>query len=229
MSPDVNNPATPSVYLFLDEGGNLVFSPKGTAYFTMSVVRMRRPFPLDSLLAQLRFDLIESGMNKEYFHATEDEQSTRDNVFRLIQTALPAFRVDAIVVEKRKAAPKVREVPRFYPEIMAYLLRYAINSVIKSGEYSKVFVITDRLPIQQKKRAIEKAIKTTLAKMLPRGMPYRVIHHDSKSCCGLQIADYLNWAIFRKWESGDRRSYDLIRSAVRSEFEIYRHGHTNWY
>jgi len=33
--------------------------------------------------------------------------------------------------------------------------------------------------------------------------------------------DYCNWAIYRKWKDDDRRSYNLIAPAVRSEFDIF--------
>ena len=50
---------------------------------------------------------------------------------------------------------------------------------------------------------VKKAVKMTLAKMLPKGVRYRVLHHDSKSNLDLQIADYCNWVIYRKWDRGD--------------------------
>jgi hypothetical protein len=75
----------------------------------------------------------------------------------------------------------------------------------------------------------QKAVKETLTEMLPDQMKYRVLHHASKSSFGLQVADYCNWAIFRKWERGDTRSYDLIRSRVKSEFEIFRTGTRKYY
>ena len=36
-------------------------------------------------------------------------------------------------------------------------------------------------------------------------------------------------AIFKKWESGDERSYVLIRDKIESEFNLYRDGATNYY
>ncbi len=76
---------------------------------------------------------------------------------------------------------------------------------------------------------MEKAIKTTLADMLPTTARYRLLHHDSKSNFQLQIADYCNWAIYRKWSRNDLRSYDLIKGAVKSEFEIFKAGTTIYY
>lgn len=42
-------------YIFLDEGGDLVFAPHGSRYFTLTGVLMKRPFPLESALTELRF------------------------------------------------------------------------------------------------------------------------------------------------------------------------------
>ena len=59
-----------------------------------------------------------------------------------------------------------------------------------------------------------------LKKMLPSGCRFRVLHHASMSNMGLQLADYCNWAIFRKWESGDCVFYDALREGIKSELEI---------
>ena len=94
---------------------------------------------------------------------------------------------------------------------------------------SEVIVVTDELPLKKKRKAIEKAVKTTLKRMLPSDTKHRVIHHDSRSCCGLQVADYLNWAVYRKWKDGDQRSYRVVKPAIKSEFPIFRRGNKNWY
>ncbi|WP_448508115.1 DUF3800 domain-containing protein, partial [Immundisolibacter sp.] len=70
----------------------------------------------------------------------------------------------------------------------------------------EVIVITDTIPIQKKRQAVEKAIKGALSAMLPAGMRYRILHHASRSHYGLQVADYCNWAVFRKWQKGSRNS-----------------------
>jgi hypothetical protein len=51
-----------------------------------------------------------------------------------------------------------------------------------------------------------------------------VLHHASKSNLELQVADYCNWAIYRKWTNGDVRSYDIIKDAIRGEFDISETG-----
>ena len=144
-----------------------------------------------------------------------------------VLTHLGGSRVDTLIVEKRKTGPALRSEDRFYPEMLGYLLRFIVER--KIGGFTKLIVFTDRIPVQRKRQAVEKAVKQTLSKMLPPGVTYRVLHHDSKSNFGLQIADYLTWAVYRKWDRDDARSYDLIRTFVRSEFDIFRTGTTFYY
>ena len=58
-------------YLFLDEGGDLNFKGNGSRFFTVSSLATRRPFELAGVLADLRFDVIEEGLDIEYVHASE--------------------------------------------------------------------------------------------------------------------------------------------------------------
>ena len=164
----------------------------------------------------------------EYFHASENAQPVRNRVFDIIKRNLDGVRVDALVVEKRKTGPALQPVEAFYPRMLGYLLRYILEKH-DLKLFREVIVFTDSLPVQKKREAVEKAIKTTLAKLLPATARYRLLHHDSKSNLDLQIADYSTWAIYRKWNGGDARSYQHIQSAVKSEFDIFRTGTKFYY
>jgi hypothetical protein len=131
-------------------------------------------------------------------------------------------------VEKRKTGPTLQILERFYPKMIGYLIRYVLEPR-NLKDYTEVIVITDSIPVSRKREAVEKAVKQTLSRMLPAGTKYRILHHASKSCVSLQVADYCSWAIFRKWERGDSRSYELIRAGIRSEFNIFRSGSRYYY
>lgn len=216
------------LYIFLDEAGNLDFSVKGTKYFQLAALTKERPFNAYKELTELKYDLVEVGTNLEYFHASENAQPVRNRVFDIIQRNLDGVQIDALIVEKRKTGPALQPVERFYPQMLGYLLRYILGQYDLS-RFKEVIVITDALPLKKKKEAIEKAIRQTLAHMLPVNARYRVLHHESKSNLDLQIADYCNWALFRKWKDNDLRSYQVIAPAVRSEFDIFRTGTRSYY
>lgn len=141
---------------------------------------------------------------------------------------IDAIQVDALIIEKAKTGPALRGEKKFYPKMLGYLLRYILER-ISFAQIDEVLVITDTLPVQKKRSAVEKAIKMTLAAMLPAGCKYRIMHHASKSTIGLQVADYCNWAIWKKWEGGDDYFYRKIEKAVRSEFDIFSSGRTLYY
>lgn len=216
------------LYIFLDEGGGFDFSPSGTKYFTLTSLTTRRSFPWDLTFPPLKYDLIEEGLDLEYFHASEDRQKVRDQVFSLIEDCLDTTRIDSLIVEKRKTAPALQPLVKFYPRMLGYLLQYVFQGV-DSSQYEEVVVLTDRLPVKKKRQAVEKAIKTTLSNILPATVNYRVLHHESRSCIGLQVVDYCNWAIYRKWTKSDPRSYNRIKSSIRSEFDIFKSGQTYYY
>ena len=112
--------------------------------------------------------------------------------------------------------------------MIGYLLPYVIKGYDLSL-FEKIIVFTDSIPINRKRKAIEKAIKQTLAKKLPANVTYEIFHHVSKSNYDLQIVDYCNWAVYRKWEMQDDRSHKIIQSVIRSEFDIFRKGTTYYY
>ncbi len=218
----------PFLYVFLDEAGNFDFSPTGTKYFILSAVSKIRPFPHYEELTDLKYELIEDGRDIEYFHASEDSQMVRNRVFEIIHKHLSRMRIDSIIVEKRKTGLSLRSEEKFYPKMMGYLLRYILENHDLST-FHEVIVITDRIPVRKKEKAITKAIKIVLVEMLPENCRYRVLHHDSKSNFNLQIADYCSWAIYKKWNANDERSHSRINTAVKSEFEIFKDGKIFYY
>jgi len=215
------------LYVFLDEAGDFDFSVNGSKYFVITAGTIARPFPWDDKLARLKYDLIERGLPIEYFHASGDRQEVRDRVFKVIESEISNLRLDSLVVEKRKTAPLLQEPQRFYPEMMKYLLQYVLKG-LKSDEYAGIVIVTDRIPLHKKRDAVEKALKHEVKAMLP-STRYVVLHHASMSCPSLQAVDYCNWAIFRKWRDDDMRSYSIIQSAIRSEFDIFKVGQTYYY
>lgn len=208
-------------YIFLDEAGNFDFSPKGTRYFVLTSVSTRRPFAAHGPLDDYKHDCLEFGLDSEYFHCADDNARVRGRVFELIAGHLDGLCIDSLVVEKAMTDPALREDRRFYPEMLGYLLGFVLPREIESGA-DEVIVITDRIPVQKKRQAIEKAIQQSLARMLPAGMKYRILHHTSRSHYGLQVADYCCWAVFRKLQRGETEHYDRIKSAVRGEYDFLR-------
>ncbi|WP_438990693.1 DUF3800 domain-containing protein [Lentibacter sp.] len=231
MTDELSSCVLPTLYIFLDEGGNFDFSPTGSKYFTLTCVSLYRPFTLHTVLDTYKYDLIEHRLDPriemEYFHCADDNKFVRGKVFSMLASSVPHDSVDSVVIEKRKTGPALQPPEKFYPKMLSYLLKYAVEKAPHG--VGEVVVITDRIPVAKKRNAIEKAVKILLVSMLPAGTPYRVMHHSSRAHYGLQIADYFNWAIYRKWEQGDDRSHKTIAHQIRSEFDIFMKGSRHYY
>lgn len=207
------------VYVFLDESGNLDFGVKGTRYFVLTSVSMKRPFEINDALDCYAYDCIENGLDIEYFHCYNDNRRVRRVVFDLITQRLESLEIDCLVVEKSSVTSELRTGERFYPEMFERLLRLVVRSIMSQSDLGEIIVITDTVPINKGRRAVEKTIQTTLGRELP-GLQHRTFHHQSRSHYGLQIADYCSWAVFRKWEVGDRAWFDRLQPAIRRESVI---------
>jgi len=216
------------LYIFIDEGGNLDFSNTGTAYFTLTALSRIRPFATNLPLLNLKYDLWEQGIDFEYFHATTDTQHTRDRVFGILATQLKEFNIDSIIVDKRKTNPSLREHHLFYQKVFELLLNYIFERY--QGKFNRIFIVTDEIPVNKKRSEVQKAIKAYIAARAGKVKGfYTIQHYSSKSDLNLQIVDYFNWAIFRKWERNDSRSYKLIQGALASEFDVFAIGKTYYY
>lgn len=208
---DTNVELSP-LYLFLDEGGNLDFTSSGTKFFTLTSVTTIRPFNYVSQLDTLKHDLLESKIDLTHFHATDDRQAVRNQFFNILQQQ--SFSIDSIIIEKSKV--ELNDILKFYFYALEHLFQI-ITKNLATELNREVIVITDSLPIQKKRKAFEKSIKMALANM---PIKFHILHHPSKTNFGLQIADYCNWAIYRKWAGNDLRSYELIKDKIRTEIEI---------
>jgi hypothetical protein len=92
------------------------------------------------------------------------------------------------------------------------------------SQYVEVIAVLDQFDYKKKRGAIEGAVKTNLKAVLPKGYRFRIMHHESRSSFGLQIADYCCWAIYRKWSRNDPRSYRYIQTRIENEFDLFGTG-----
>jgi hypothetical protein len=217
------------LYVFIDVSGNYDFSPAGTMsiVITSTVCSDINPGVLE--LYAVKHEVIDQGIDIEYFHAAEDRQPVRDRVFNVI-SGLTNIRIDSIIVEKSKVDPSLRPLNRLYPTMVEYLLQYPFDPRgIDVTRFDKVLIFMDRESARpREKEALTKAVKLSLARH-SRGVPYALSMHSSASHPYLQIVDYCSWAVYVKWERGELRPFNQIKNLVKSEFLIYQNKKAKWY
>ena len=216
-----------TLYVFLDESGNFDFSIKGTKYFILSGLSCYRPFEWYHDFIDLKFNLLENFNGVEEFHCTEDKQLVRNQVFSILEKYQASFRIDSVIVQKNKVNPSIRNQDQLYPLMLKILLSYIVKNYNKE-KISQLVFITDELPVKKSKETITKGIKLNLDESFGK-KPYKIFHWNSKSTIGLQAVDYACWAIQKKWNVKDFRSYDKVKKSIQSEFDVFRSGDVEYY
>ena len=215
------------VYVFADECGNFDFSrkPGASTHFILTTVTADGCHSGDDLL-KLRRDLAWQGMGLGTdFHATTDEQAIRDRVFQVITTQ--NIRVDATILEKAKADPKIRPTEaRFYKYAWWLHLKHVAPRVVAPND--ELLVVGASLGTNKRRKAFHAAVEDVVAQVSP-AVTRRVASWQGVSDPCLQVADYCAWAIQRKWERGDARSHALIQHLIKSEFAPFAVGTKLWY
>ncbi len=212
--------------MYFDEAGNFDFSPSGSKFFVMTCVVTRRPFAPHADLLDIKYDCLENGLDLDRFHATVDKQAVRDRVFEAITAHLDDFQTYSVVIRKNRANPSIRDERRFYPLVFDWLTKYACPRSLKGIDH--IVAVTDRIPVARKQGEVKQALKSALKNHLG-DRSYSLFHHESRGDLNLQIADYICWAIQRKWERNDERSYILIDRSIVGEGDLFANGHEEYY
>ena len=219
------------LFAFIDESGNDDFTPRGTAMWVLTSLLLLDPQVARDELFDLKHDVLDAGIDLSHFHAAEDKQLVRDRVFDILNPLTQGqCRVDSVIVRKARTAPSVRTPARFYPMMVEAALKYQFDARgIDVTRFDKVMIFVDRPSRRGKEfKALVKALKQTLPSHL-RGVPYQLFFHPSPSHYGLQKVDYISWAVYVRWEKGERRPLDRISHLVASQFDIFRYGNKSWY
>lgn len=244
-----SNEEQKTLYIFIDESGNFDFSANGTKYFVLTAVSTTTPLKsredLMSKVYQMKYQGWNKGKPDYYFHATEDLQETRDWMFGAIKK-LDDIEVDAIVAQKNKTNPSlyiqyapskkkndflgiktVRSEEKFYDKISQMLLKYIFNRHHDKDEIGKIVVVLGSIFTDAKRGYVLKSLKQYLKNEFQK--PFYIYFHSTSSDINCQIADYCGWAVYVKEERGEARPLAEIQGKVKSSFDVFARGTTEYY
>jgi len=199
-----------TIYIFVDEAGDMDFSKKGSKYYMFNFLIKTRPFNLHEYISNYRYSLLERNLdplndkrlNIESFHACKDNKYIKNEIFNIISTFNEnSVKAYSYILEKPKVEPNKRlEKDIFYVDN----LNLAIQKLLDKLQIDNNFIIiTDRLPVANNKNKQVGALKKGIKEYLRNNhlnIRYDIFHHCSASSVNLQIVDYISWAIFRKYE-----------------------------
>lgn len=216
-------PGKRTLYVFLDESGDMTYAEKGSDHFVLSAVYTDTPCQSAASLQALKYELLAAGSEDLEFHATTNSPGTRKRVAHTVST-LSNIHVHTLWIDKRFTAPSLQDSVRLFSLFGGAMGKWIGTVVAK--DHDQVVMVFDSVLTGKQQDAFKAAVKPRL-KQLP--VPFRLVFHPVKSDLNGQIADYFSWAWFRHLERGDDEPRRSLAGIPWSEFHLFRAGHTKYW
>lgn len=216
-------------FIFTDESGNIDFSPKSSKHAIVTGIIVNNSYA--KLLGDywsLRHDLyinpVEYGSDQRIytnkrFHAAEDPQKVRDKVFELITLHSENICDRSLIVEKANVYNYLQRDEWLIGRMYYYWFKSLFNSTNWIENKNSLQIIIDHTKTKRLRSATISGIKRSHSNYGNK-LPYR-LHHTPSGCHPfIQLADYICWALLRKYERNDLRSYNLISGLIEDEWNM---------
>jgi len=204
-----------TLYIYVDESGNFDFSKTGTKHFVMAAFATQSPLEGVIKFASLKYSLLESGVNIPNFHASEDSQLVRNQVFDAISGLLDATSYTFWI---RKDDPQFsgKGVNDIY-EIFGREIGKAAMVESRKRNILTVVIVFDKVLKHREQQSFLSRAKTEFSKSNQKFHIY--FHNVSKDFNG-QIADYLAWAHYVSLERNELRPLASLPAPLRGSSRI---------
>jgi hypothetical protein len=201
------------VIIYLDESGDLGFSPGASDYFVISFLTTKDKTPLKRAVRKVK-KKHRLAPSFELKGNTTPPKIKEDLLKRIASLDINIY---AIVMNKANVSPRLRQDTNI-------LYNYVLGLIVVPYicKQTIVTIVVDR-----------RVVSVTSGFKLDEYLAYKVWyenlaevdmqiqHEDSKWTLSLQAADVVCNSIFRKYESGDERLYNLICGKIKEEQQLF--------
>lgn len=211
MSNQQSSESSPpkSYFLFIDESGDFDFSDSGTTHFVMAGVLTQNPLQSARPFQELRYQLLEKGINQSSFHASPDLQEVRDLVFKQI-AGLSSIRTHVVFGRKDQLHTSMKNMRDLHFYFTAALMRFHLDEGHIRDSNQLVVVIDQSLPAKW-----QAAFKLSIKPMIKQyQIKVHIFFQSMKTDYNGQIADYIAWSKFKQLERGENRPWDLLTQSI---------------
>ena len=221
------------VYIFLDESGkpevysakgkNLVEAKTATHFLILSAIRCNDQLLLQQKITDFKSELLkDTELHKIFspayaldnFHAQTDYSEVREKFYAFINSL--DITIDVLVVEKLKCYDALKRNPgRLYGVMAGQLLKNICHQtekteVIFSRKDSKL-KLRKELEIEVERMRIEYLNQHP---NIQSRLTVNYQHNPHYTHGGLQIADYIAYAIFQIYENNNRKYYNIVKDKI---------------
>lgn len=211
-----------SQFIFLDESGDLGFSKtkKSSRFFVVSFIFVKDKRLLERIAKNIHKNLRKKikRIGGGVLHAVKEKPETRIRLLRAV--AKVDCSIMTIYLDKSRVYTQLRSEKHV-------LYNYVVNILLDRLMSKKLLNRNSLITLIAAKRETNKFLNENFSSYLQTQLKknHKLIvatqirsPQEEKS---LQIADFICWALFRKYERGDVLYYDLIKSKIVEENAVF--------
>lgn len=220
-------------WLFLDESGkpevysargeNLVHNSKASQFLVLSAVRSHDQLLLQQQVTEFKLSLLKdkelvkvfsSAYSLDTFHAQTDYPQVQQKFYEYINTL--EIKIDVLVVEKALCYESLKRNPgKMYGVMAGQLIK---NLCHQASNTEIIFSRKDsKLKLRQELETEVERVRLDYLEKHPNlksRLQLRYYHNPHYSHGGLQIADYVSYAIFQVFENKTSGWYQIIKKKI---------------
>src|SRR3989344_7838635 len=222
-----------SQWIFVDESGkpevysargvNLVEANQASHYLVLAAVRASDQLKLQQEVTEFRLSLLKdknltkifsSAYTLDAFHAQTDYPEVKEKFYQYILSL--DIKIDVLVVEKLKTYDHLKTNPSKMYGVMSGQLIKNLCHQVENTEI--VFSRKDsKLKLRQELETEVERVRLDYLDQHPKlksNLKLNYHHNPHYSHSGLQIADYVAYAIFQVYEKGNGEWYKIIKNSI---------------
>lgn len=205
-----------NVRAYIDESGDLGFSPKASKTFVIAYVIPKNPERLRKSVRRLRKRLFKKPYKWAEFKFSRDSERVRKGFFSKVINKHD-MDIGLTAIEKTAVRPDLRDKKN---ELYNFLVvNYAIKNLLSYYQPEIIYLVIDRsmgkvLIGKFNEYAKLKAIYKSLERSVwPPRVEIQRTNSMEEPC--IQVADYIAGATFAKVEHNDAYYYEMFRSKIK--------------
>jgi len=220
-------------WLFVDESGkpevysangiNLVEQNQASKFLVLAAVRSGNQLKLQQQVMEFRLSLLKdlalvkifsSAYTLDSFHAQTDYKEVKEKFYSFITTL--TIKIDVLIVEKLLCFDPLKRNPgKMYGVMSGQLIK---NLCHQSQNTEIVFSRKDsKLKLRQELEAEVERVRLDYLQKHPQlnaNLKLSYYHNPHYTHGGLQVADYIAFAVYQVCERNERQWYELVKSKI---------------
>lgn len=202
--------------LFLDESGELGFKLTSSNYFVITILSCENS-DLKCLRA-ISKRVRTRKLKKKYKDLSELKgNNSSDAIRKVVLEKLGKLNIEIYILALNK-----KEVYDYLKKKKHKLYNYIASLILNECVITddRVELIADNRGGQILAKEFSDYVKRKFGERNQR-CKLSIVHLDSKKDGGLQMVDFISWAVFRKYEHKDDRFYRIIESKIKKEEALF--------